>query len=173
MNTNSIFYFFNNFSKDIIYFVMLFVFINIEASLNFFLIFDNSTPSLLSIVIFLSLRKFSIHFSSLMLFVLGILYDIILGSNIGINSIFFLLIKYFTLYLNLSFIEKDVNDDWIYFTFIFISSFVITFALNIFSSLSIPDLSPVLFHIGATLIIFPLIFVSINFIYFITKLIKN
>ena len=173
MNTNSIFYFFNNFSKDIIYFVMLFVFINIEASLNFFLIFDNSTPSLLSIVIFLSLRKFSIHFSSLMLFVLGILYDIILGSNIGINSIFFLLIKYFTLYLNLSFIEKDVNDDWIYFTFIFISSFVITFALNIFSNLSIPDLSPVLFHIGATLIIFPLIFVSINFIYFITKLIKN
>jgi len=135
--------------------------------------FDNSTPSLLSIVIYLCLRKFSIHLSSFSLFTLGLLYDVLIGANIGISSMFFLLIKYFTEHLKLSFIDNESNDDWIRFTFIFISSFVITFLLNIIVNLNIPDFSPVLFHLGATLIIFPFLVLSINFIYSITKLIKN
>jgi len=173
MNINSIFYFFNKFSNNILCFFLLFFLLNIETSFGFFLIFQNSTPSLLSIAIYLSLRKFSIHLSSFSLFTLGILYDVLLGSNIGISSMFFLLIKYFTQYLKLSFIENDSSDDWIYFTFIFISSFIITFSLNIILNLTIPDLSPILFHLGTTLITFPFILISINFIYFITKLIKN
>ena len=173
MNMKSIFYFFNKFSNNIICFFLLFFLINIEISFGFFLIFDNSTPSLLSIAIYLCLRKFSIHLSSFSLFTLGLLYDVLLGSNIGISSIFFLLIKYFTEHLKLSFIDNNSNDDWIYFTFVFISSFVITFLLNIIVNLTIPDFSPVLFHLGATLIIFPFLVFSINFIYHINKLIKN
>ena len=173
MNINSIFYFFNKFSNNIICFFLLFFLINIEISFGFFSIFDNSTPSLLSIAIYLCLRKFSIHLSSFSLFTLGLLYDVLLGSNIGISSMFFLLIKYFIEHLKLSFIDNDSNDDWIYFTFIFISSFIITFLINIIVNLTIPDLSPVLFHLGATLIIFPFLVLSINFIFFITKLIKN
>ena len=173
MNMKSIFYFFNKFSNNIICFFLLFFLINIEISFGFFSIFDNSTPSLLSIAIYLCLRKFSIHLSSFSLFTLGILYDVLLGSNIGISSMFFLLIKYFTEHLKLSFIDSDSNDDWIYFTFVFISSFVITFLLNIIVNLTIPDLSPVLFHLGGTLIIFPFLVFSINFIYSLTKLIKN
>ena len=173
MNIKSIFYFSNKISNNILCFFLLFFLINIEISFGFFLIFENSTPSLLSIAIYLCLRKFSIHLSSFSLFTLGLLYDVLLGSNIGISSMFFLLIKYFTEHLKLNFIDNDYNDDWIYFTFIFISSFVITFLLNIIVNLTIPDFSPVLFHIGATLIIFPFLVLSINFIYFITKLIKN
>ena len=173
MNIKFILYFFNKFSNNILCFFLLFFLINIEISFGSFLIFDNSKPSLLSIAIYLSLRKFSIHISSFSLFTLGLLYDVLLGSNIGISSMFFLLIKYFTEHLKLSFIDNDSNNDWIYFTFIFISSFVITFLLNIIVNLTIPDLSPVLFHLGATLIIFPFLVLSINFIYFITKLIQN
>ena len=173
MDINSILYIFNTFSKSILCFTMLFILINIETSLGFFSIFDYSTPSLLSIAIYLCLRKFSIHLSNFTLFTLGILYDVLLGSNIGINSMFFLLIKYFTKHLNLSFIQNDSNDDWIYFTFIFFNSFLITFVLNVILNLTIPDFSPVLFHIGVTLIIFPFIVMSFNFISFITKLIKN
>ena len=173
MDTNSIFYTLNKFSNNILCFFLLFLLINIETSFGFFLIFDNSTPSLLSIAIYLCLRKFSIHLSSFSLFTLGVLYDVLLGANIGISSMFFLLIKYFTQYLKLSFIENNSNDDWIYFTFIFISSFIITFSFNIILNLTIPDFSPVLFHVGSTLIIFPFTVISINFIYFITKLIKN
>ena len=173
MNMNSLFYIFNKFSNNMIYFIMLFFLINIEISLGLISIFDNSTPSLLSIAIYLCLRKFSLHLSSFTLFTLGMIYDVILGSNIGISSMFFLLIKYFTLYLNLSFIKKHSNDDWIYFTCVFISSFIITFILNMISNLTIPDFSPILFHVGVTLIMFPFILMSINFMYFITKLIKN
>ena len=173
MYIKSIFYFFNKFSNNIICFFLLFFLVNIELSLSFFLIFENSSPSLLSIAIYLCLRKFSIHLSSFSLFTLGILYDVLLGSNIGISSMFFLLIKYFTQYLKLSFVGNGSNDDWIYFTFVFISSFIITFSLNIILNLTIPDFSPVLFHLGSTLIIFPFIVIIINFIYFITKLIKN
>ena len=173
MNIKSIFYFFNKFSNNILCFFLLFFLINIEISFGFFLIFDNSTPSLLSIAIYLCLRKFSIHLSSFSLFTLGLLYDVLLGSNIGISSMFFLLIKYFTEHLKLSFIENDSNDDWINFTCVFISSFVITFLLNIIVNLTIPDFSPVLFHLGVTLIIFPVLVFSINSIYFITKLIKK
>jgi rod shape-determining protein MreD len=173
MNIKSIFYFFNKFSNNILYFFLLFFLINIEISFGFFLMFDHSTPSLLSIAIYLCLRKFSIHLSSFSLFILGLLYDVLLGSNIGISSMFFLLIKYFTEYLKLSFIDNNSNDDWISFTFVFISSFVITFLLNIIVNLTIPDFSPVLFHLGATLIIFPFLVFSINFIYYINKLIKN
>jgi len=173
MNIKSIFYFFNKFSNNILCFFLLFFLINIEISFGFFLMFDNSTPSLLSIVIYLCLRKFSIHLSSFSLFTLGLLYDVLIGANIGISSMFFLLIKYFTEHLKLSFIDNESNDDWIRFTFIFISSFVITFLLNIIVNLNIPDFSPVLFHLGATLIIFPFLVLSINFINSITKLIKN
>ena len=173
MNINYIFFIFNKFSNNIICFFLLFCLINIEISLNFFLIFENSAPSLLSIAIYLCLKKFSIHLSSFSLFTLGLLYDVLLGSNIGISSMFFLLIKYFTEHLKLSFIENNSHDDWIYFTIVFISSFIIIFSLNIIVNFTIPDFSPILFHLGATLIIFPFLVISINFIYFLTKLIKN
>ena len=39
--------------------------------------------------------------------------------------------------------------------------------------MKIPDFSPILFHLGITLIIFPFIVVGIKIIYFVTKLIKN
>ena len=155
------------------YFLMLFFLINIETSLGLFSIFANSTPSLLSIAIYLCLKKFSIQLSSFSLFILGIIYDVLLGSNVGINSMFFLLIKYFTQHLNLNFIKNDSNDDWINFTCVFIIAFLIIFALNITLNFGIPDFSPILFHVGVTLIMFPFILISIKFIYFITKLIKN
>jgi len=173
MYIRSIFYFFNKFSNNIICFFLLFLLINVEISFGFFSIFDNSIPSLLSIAIYLCLRKYSIHVSSFSLFTLGFLYDVLLGSNIGINSMFFLLIKYFTEHLKLNFIDNSSKDDWFHFTFVFISSFAITFLLNIIVNLTIPDFSPILFHLGVTLIIFPFLVLSINFIYFITKLIKN
>ena len=173
MYIKPIFYFFNKFSNNILCFFLLFFIINVEISFGFFLIFDNSFPSLLSIAIYLCLRKFSIHVSSFSLFTLGLLYDVLLGSNVGIHSMFFLLIKYFTQYLNLRFIENHSQDDWIYFTCVFISSFIIIFVLNMILNLTIPDFSPILFHLGVTLIIFPFLVLSINFIHFLTKLIKN
>ena len=89
MYTNSIFHFFNKSSKNIFHFLIFFFLINIEISLGLFSIFDDATPSLLAIAIYLCLKKFSINLPSFILFTLGILYDVLLGSNLGIHSMFF------------------------------------------------------------------------------------
>ena len=56
---------------------------------------------------------------------------------------------------------------------IFLSSFCIVFFMNILLNLSIPDLSPVFYYVGTTLIIFPIINLSFDFIFFITRLLKS
>ncbi|MDA0763504.1 MAG: hypothetical protein O3A39_03625 [Proteobacteria bacterium] len=172
MNTSVLFDIFSNFSKNLFYFIILFISLNIESSLRFLTFFEEASPSILSIMMYIFLRKLSINLSNLMLFTLGILYDVLFAENIGTSSLFFLVIKYITQHINYKYIN-DNNEDWIYFTIIFISSFFIKFIFIIFLNMKIPDFNPILFHIGITLIIFPFIVVGIKFIYFVTKLIKN
>ena len=170
MNTNYVFDIFSNFSKNLFFFIILFICINIESSLKALTFFEQAPPSILSIILYICVRKLSINISNLMLFTLGILYDVLFSGNLGTSSLFFLLIKYMTQYINLN---HNNNRDWFYFTIIFSSSFFIKFIFNIFLNMKIPDFSPILFHLGITLIIFPFIVVGIKIIYFVTKLIKN
>ena len=172
MNLSHIFFYLNKFSKNLLYFIFLFSIINFEVSLNLFSIFDHSPPSLISIIIFISIRKYSINYSNFILFILGLIYDIILGVNIGSSTILFLLIKYLTHYIQNRFTINNYNNDWFYFTCVFMISFLIIFFINIFLNLVIPDFSPILFHIGITLIFFPLILMFLNLINFITNFLK-
>ena len=104
---------------------------------------------------------------------MGIINDVIFGGNLGTNSIQLLLIKTLTERLSFEDINKKNDEDWICFTLIFITSFSIIFLINTIANVSIPDLSPILFHIGVTLIIFPIINLSLDFIYFITNILKS
>ena len=104
---------------------------------------------------------------------MGIINDVIFGGNLGANSIQLLLIKIFAERLSFEDVNKRNNEDWIYFTRIFITSFSIVFLINTIANVSIPDLSPILFHVGVTLIIFPIINLSLDFVYFITNILKN
>ena len=173
MNSSYIFYYFNKFSKNLLHFIFLFSVMYFEISLNLFSIFDYSSPSLISIIIFISIRKYSIHYSNFILFILGLIYDIILGVNLGSNTILFLLIKHLTHHVQIRFSINNYNNDWFYFTCVFIISFFIIFFINIFLNLVIPDFSPLLFHIGVTLIFFPLILIFLNLINYITNFLKN
>ena len=83
------------------------------------------------------------------------------------------LIKFFSESLTFDNINKNDKQDWISFTMIFLSSFCIVFFMNILLNLSIPDLSPVFYYLGTTLIIFPIINLSFDFIFFITRLLKS
>ena len=111
--------------------------------------------------------------SYLILFLIGFLNDIIFGGNLGANSMQLLLIKIFTERLSFEDGNKENDEDWLYFTIIFITSFSIIFLINTIANVSIPDLSPILFHIGVTLIIFPIVNWSLDFIYFITNIFKS
>ena len=93
MNNNLFFYLVNNLSKNIFFFIGVFFLINIEVSLSFFLIFNTATPSLVSIIIFLFIKKFNYIPSNLNLIFIGLLNDVFLGNNLGLTSIYFLLFK--------------------------------------------------------------------------------
>ena len=146
---------------------------NFEKSLSFFPIFKTATPSLISVIIYICIIKLYIKPSYFILFLIGLINDINLGGNVGITSIFLLLIRFFTESLFFANVLKNNNQDWISFTIIFISSFGIIFFVNFIIYLSIPDLSPVFYYVGTSLIIFPIINVSVDFITFITKLLKS
>ena len=167
------FYYFYKFSKSILFFVFLFCTLNFQTSLSFFSIFEISTPSLVSIVIYLSIVRFNINPSNIILFLIGFFHDIVIGNNLGTTSIFLILFKYFIGRIILEKINKENQEEWIYFTLIFIFSFSIVFLLNLIISFSLPELSPIFFHIGITLILFPIINISINFFSYVSRLIKS
>ncbi len=171
MNTNNFFNFFYNFSKSIFFLTGLFFLLSIETSLIFFPIFKTASPSLIIITIYFTIKKFNFPPSNLNLLFLGLLNDIYFGGNLGLSSAYFLLIKYLT--EELSFVMfKKYDGDWLKFTFIFICSFSIIFLINILLNQSIPDISPILYHVGITLIIFPILNFGLNVTLFLTNLIK-
>ena len=135
--------------------------------------FKTSTPSLISITIYLCIVRLNISPSNIILFLTGFLHDIMNGNNLGITSIFFLLLKYFTEGIVLDKINTKNQDEWIYFTMIFTFVFSIAYLLNLIINLSVPQLSPVFFHVGITLILFPIINFGINIFSFVTRLIKS
>ena len=140
---NKYFYYFYKFSIRILFFVFLFFILNFQISLSFFSIFKTSTPSLISIIIYLFIVRFNINPSNIILLLTGFLHDIMIGNNFGITSIFLLLFKYFTNILILEKINKDNQEEWIYFTIVFIFTFVIVFLLNFIINFSLPVLSPI------------------------------
>ena len=173
MNSNVFFYYLSEFSKGIFFFISIFFLMNIEVSLSFFPIFNTATPSLVTVIIYLCIKKFNVVPSYLNLFFLGVLHDIFFGGNLGSSSTFFLLFKYFTEFVTVDINDKKYEEDWLCFTLIFVISFTVIFSINILINLRVPDLSPILYHVGITLIIFPIISISIDLIYFVTKLLKN
>ena len=170
---NKFFEYFYKFSLSALFFAFLFCILNFQTSLSFFSLFEISTPSLISITIYLFIVKLNINPSSMNLFLIGFLHDTMIGNNIGTTSIFLLLFKYFTYIIILERVNKKNREDWIYFTIIFIFSFGIVFLFNLVINLSIPELSPIFFHVGITLILYPLINISINFFSFISRLFKS
>ena len=146
---------------------------NFEKSLSFFPIFKTATPSLISVIIYICIIKLFIKPSYFILFLIGLINDINLGGYLGNTSIFLILIRFFTDSLFFDNFEKNNHKDWLSFTMIFLSSFSIIFFINILINLSIPDLSPIFYYVGTTLIIFPIINLSFEFIAFITKLLKS
>ena len=137
--------------------MFLFFLINFEKSLGYFSVFNSATPSLISIAIYLCIRKLNLNPSNTLIFFLGILNDIIASVNLGISSIFFLLIKLLTENLSIFILNDNNQQSWLSFTVVFSLSFFVIILLNIGVNLSFFDINPLLFHMGTTLILFPII----------------
>ena len=170
---NNIFFKLYKISKSLWFFVILFCLINLQKSLSFFSLFETVAPNIISIILYLLMIKFNINSSNTLLFFLGLTNDIMSGDNIGITSIFLLLLKFFSGSIILEKITNNKKEEWLSFTIIFIFSFSIVFIINVMANFSVPDLGPIFFHIGITLILFPIINIGINFFSFVTQFIKS
>ena len=169
----NIIYFLNEISKSFIFFIFLLLITNFEKSLSFFSLFNTATPSFISVVIYIFIKKINLKPSYFTLFLVGFFNDIIFGGNLGSTTIFLVLIKFFSEGLLFDNFNKNDQQDWISFTMIFLVSFCIVFFINIILNLSIPDLSPIFYYVGTTLIIFPIVNLGFDFIFFITRLVKS
>jgi len=172
-NYNIFLQFLYRISTSCILFIFLFFLINFEKSLGYFSVFNSGAPSLISIAIFICIRKLNLNPSNILIFFLGVLNDIIAGVNLGISSIFFLLIKLLTENLSIFRLNDNNQQTWLSFTIVFSLSFIVIILLNIGINSSFFDINPLLFHMGTTLIFFPIINAGYDLIFFISRLIKT
>ena len=144
--------FFNNLIFSLIILLACFV----QISLNFLSFFVISQPYILAIVLFLSLRRLNHEPSSILIILYGLLYDLITGGLLGIHSLFFILLKLFTLNFNLSLKILKKYGDWFLFSLSYIISLLITKSIFVIINFKLPDIYAISFNIGTTLLLFPI-----------------
>jgi len=151
-------FFFNNLIFTLIILTASFL----QISLNFLSFFVISQPYILAIALFLTIRRVDYEVSSILIILYGLLYDLITGGLIGIHSLLFLFLKFFT--LNLSISNKILNKygEWFLFSFSYIISLLIMKVIFVIVSFKFPDIYAVSFNIGTTLLLFPVILCLID-----------
>ena len=151
-------FFFNNLIFTLIFFVASFF----QISLNFLSFFVISQPYILAIVLFLTIRRLNYEASSILIILSGLLYDLITGGLIGIHSLFFLLLKFFTINFNISNKILKKYGEWFLFSFSYITSLLIVKFIFLVVNFKFPDIYAISFNIGTTLLFFPIILFLID-----------
>ena len=151
-------YFFNNLIFTIIMLVTCFI----QISLNFLSFFVISQPYILVIVLFITIRRLNYDVSSILIILYGLLYDLITGGLIGIHSLFFLLLKFFTTNSNFSNKILKKYGEWFLFCFSYIISLFIVKLIFISVNFKLPDIYAISFNIGTTLLLFPVVLFLID-----------
>ena len=145
------------FLNNIIFTLIILVACFLQISLNFLSFFVISQPYILAIILFLTIRKSNYEVSSILIILCGLLYDCIIGGLIGIHSLFFLLLKFFTINQNFSKKVLKKYGEWFLFSFSYIISLSIVKVIFLLVNLKYPDFYSISFNIGTTLLLFPVI----------------
>ena len=150
------------FNSDIFFNNLIFTLINliacfVQISLNFLSFFVISQPYILAIILFLSLRKLNHEPSGILIILYGLLYDMITGGLLGIHSLFFILLRLFTLNFNFSLKILKKYGEWFLFSFSYIITLLIIKAIFFVVNFKFPDIYAISFNIGMTLLLFPVI----------------
>ena len=152
-NINLVFWFYNNLTN----FFILIIFCFLQISLNFLTIFSISQPYLMIIILFILLRKSKNPPPILMLVFVGLFYDFLTGTHIGIHPLFFATILNFSNLLERQFQISKNYGDWILFAIVYFVSLVLTKLVFMLFTFEMPDLNSICFNMGTTILIYPLI----------------
>ena len=145
-------FFFNN----LIFMVIILIACFLQISLNFLSFFVISQPYILAIVLFLTIRRLNYEASSILIILCGLLYDLLIGGLIGVHSLFFLILKFFTVNFNFSNKILKKYGDWFLFSFSYIVSLLIIKIIFVIINFKFPDIYAISFNIGTTLLLFPI-----------------
>ena len=151
-------FFFNN----LIFILIILVACFLQISLNFLSFFVISQPYILVIILFLTIRRVNFDVSSFLIILCGLLYDLIIGGLIGVHSLFFLLLKFFTINFSFSNTVLKKYGEWFLFSFSYIISLLIVKIIFVVVNLKFPDIYAISFNIGTTLLLFPVILFLID-----------
>ena len=151
-------FFFNNLIFTLIILAASFL----QISLNFLSFFVISQPYVVAIVLFLTLRRIDYELSSILIILYGLLYDLITGGLIGVHSLFFLFLKFFTLNLIISNKILKKYGEWFLFSFSYIISLFLIKVIFIIVNFKLPDIYAISFNVGTTLLLFPIILFLID-----------
>ena len=151
-------FFFNNFIFTLILLFACFL----QISLNFLSFFVISQPYILAIVLFITIRRLNYEASSILIILSGLLYDLITGGLIGIHSLFFLFLKFFTINFNLSYKILKKYGEWFLFSFSYVISLFLVKVIFLVVNFKFPDVYAISFNIGTTLLLFPIILFLID-----------
>ena len=166
----------HNFSlvqKSLTQTALLLSFCFVQISLNFLSFFFISQPYLMIIFLYLLIRRSNNPPSFLILICMGMFYDLITGTHLGVHSFFFILIKMLIYFYEERLKLSKLYGEWILFSVVYLSSLFITKMIFIIVNFKLPDLNAISFNLGFTLLIFPLISFLIdlpkNFLNFVFK----
>ena len=129
-------FFFNNFIFTLIILFACFL----QISLNFLSFFVISQPYIIAIILFLTIRRLNYETSGVLIILSGLLYDLIIGGLIGIHSLFFILLKFFTINFNFSYKIFKKYGEWFLFSFSYIISLFIIKVIFLFVNFKFPDI---------------------------------
>ena len=148
--------------NNLIFTLIILVACFLQISLNFLSFFMISQPYILAIVLFLTIRRLNYEASSILIILCGLLYDLIIGGLIGVHSLFFLILKFFTVNFNFSNKILKKYGEWFLFSFSYIISLLITKIIFVIVNFKFPDIYAISFNIGTTLLLFPIILFLID-----------
>ena len=148
--------------NNLIFTLIILVACFLQISLNFLSFFMISQPYILAIVLFLTIRRLNYEASSILIILSGLLYDLIIGGLIGVHSLFFLILKFFTVNFNFSNKILKKYGEWFLFSFSYIISLLITKIIFVIVNFKFPDIYAISFNIGTTLLLFPIILFLID-----------
>ena len=158
-----------HFQKNIINFCLILIFFFIQISLNFLTVFSISQPYLIAILIFLLINNSEKSPSSITLILLGLFYDLITGTHLGVHSLFFFLIKNLSIFYEWKFYVSKNYGEWLLFSLVYVSTLLITKLIFLITIFKIPDIYSISFNIGSTLLLFPII----HFLFYLPKFLLN
>ena len=162
-------FFFNNLIFTLIILTACFL----QISLNFLSFFVISQPYILAIILFLTLKRLNFEPSSVLIILCGLLYDLITGGLIGVHSLFFLFLKFFTINFNISNKILKKYGEWFLFSFSYITSLLIVKFIFLVVNFKFPDIYAISFNIGTTLLFFPIILFLIDIPKIVFKVFLN